>query len=360
MIAAVLLAPAAFGARAVQPEERDHLATASEDSLQEAAAADDALTGSRLVSIHGLWHNDAAYFQPFSPTDKWFSNSFRVQAGFEPPEGSHWTRSIADAIPALGMNTDRVRWGINFGQEIYTPADIEEPDPIDDDRPFAGYLYGGAVLQRAGGNIFDEFRADIGVIGDPSLGEETQKCVHRLLPDQEIPQGWTNQLETEPTFQTQALRRWRIALAEPERAGGFGVDMLPEAGARLGTVRIDANAAVTIRAGVGLQDHFGPARVHGPIEIGPHDEPDEWSWYVFARAGGEAIAHDLFLDGNVLRDSTRSVAKEEFVGHLSTGLVVRYRAFELGWQTTWETERFEEQRSGHAFGTYTFGWRFDF
>ncbi|MEM1331023.1 MAG: lipid A deacylase LpxR family protein [Planctomycetota bacterium] len=330
-----------------------------------AASADEPHDGSRLVDTTALWHNDAAVFQPFSPTDKWFTNGFRVQAGFAPPDDpGHWTRVLAEGIPTLGMEPDRVRWGIAIGQEMYTPAVINSPVPNPDDRPFAGYLYGGGVLQRSDDRMLDELRFDIGIVGEGSGAEDTQKFVHRAFVGQVNPEGWDDQLANEPTFQLSAARRWRVGLFEPEPStgsdlGGFGVDLVPEIGFRAGTVRVDANAGLTLRAGVGLQDHFGPDRFQSPIEIGARAERD-WSWYVFGRVGGEAIAHDLFLDGNVFVDGGPSVEREGLVGQLSGGIQFRYKAFELGWQVTWESERFEDQSSPHAFGTYTFGWSFDF
>ncbi len=35
----------------------------------------------------------------------------------------------------------------------------------------------------------------VGVVGPSALGEQTQKTVHSILPDNQDPKGWDNQLE---------------------------------------------------------------------------------------------------------------------------------------------------------------------
>jgi len=57
-------------------------------------------------------------------------------------------KAVADFLPAWGINVKADRFGYDFGQNIYTPSDLLTSALITNDRPYAGWLYAGLVLQR--------------------------------------------------------------------------------------------------------------------------------------------------------------------------------------------------------------------
>src|SRR5207249_2047305 len=53
-------------------------------------------------------------------------------------------------VPTPGFEFGTNKFGYIIGQSIYTPADIQQRQLIPNDRPYAGWLYGGFALQRRG------------------------------------------------------------------------------------------------------------------------------------------------------------------------------------------------------------------
>lgn len=82
-----------------------------------------------------------------------------------------------------------------------------------------------------------------------------------------------------------------------------------------------------------------------PMPISPG-----FGWYVFAGAGGRAVARDIFLDGNTCRDS-RSVDREVLVGDLEVGGAVFWRNVRLSYTFVHRTEEFKTQAEPQQFGS---------
>ena len=81
---------------------------------------------------------------------------------------------------------------VSLGQNIVTPQDLTRFDLIEDDRPYARWLYGGLGFRRRDPDIMDTLKLQFGFIGEPSLGEPTQTLVHKLRGIEKPTVGATN------------------------------------------------------------------------------------------------------------------------------------------------------------------------
>ena len=117
---------------------------------------------------------------------------------------------------------------------MYTPDDISVVDLIEEDRPYAGWLYGAVLLQIADERLRRQhaFELQLGIIGPEAGAEWAQTEVHKLIDD-EIPMGWDNQLPTEPGINF--IYRYR------RRVGGRYLDFVPHVGGALGTIMVKAS-----------------------------------------------------------------------------------------------------------------------
>ena len=265
---------------------------------------------------------------------------------------------------------------------MYTPRDVERPDPDPNDRPYAGWTHlGFSFLTK------NDFRADtvmlqIGIVGPASLAEETQKLVHEIT-DSIDPQGWDYQLSNEPGINLGWERKWRWYARtisdddrSPQRFRPFvdkrdqmraywGVDVIPHVGALVGNVATYANTGFTARAGYNLPSDFGvnlirPASVtSAPLDdLDPRVRGAGFSFYLFAGADGRAVARDIFLDGNTFTDS-RSVDRDPWVADFSAGFGLVLADFQLTYSHVVRTREFETQQSSTSeFGSVTASWSF--
>ncbi|MFK7790402.1 MAG: lipid A deacylase LpxR family protein, partial [Phycisphaeraceae bacterium] len=261
--------------------------------------------------------------------------------------------------------------GYQLAQLIHTPANLLAVGPIATDQPYGGYLYGGVFWQREGEydgredfSVLDHFEFNVGVVGEESIAEDIQDYVHTNLKGDD-PRGWDNQLANEVTGQLYVRRKWRKDLGKLESAlfGDLDMQVIPQAGVALGTVHRHGEAAVTFRIGQQLPDDFGPGRINDLQSVtGDAYKNKGWSWYVYGRAGGRAVEHDLFLDGSNY-DRSLSVDKNPLVGEVQGGFAVSYRPninhrFDLAWGLTITTDTFDAPGASgtNSYGTVVFSW----
>lgn len=296
--------------------------------------------------------NDSKYVKPNHPTDRFYTNGIAISVAGQ----GAWADAIGGVVP-FGKTFDRFALGATAGQLMFTPRDIEQEMLIEDDHPYAGYLYGGVYWQRANNFTMDHFQIDLGLVGPDSLAEDAQIWAHEVS-DAVEPRGWDNQLKNEVTFQTYFRKKWRLRANPDPDAAGLNADLIPGVGAALGTVYIWGEAGVTARVGFNLPDDFGPGRLAdmgaatGSIRSGY----SPWSIYGFVRVAGRAVAHNMFLEGNNFHGGP-GVPIENLVGELQGGVMLGYhrRTFhvDLGYSQTVVTPEFDEQDSTHAYGAWT-------
>ncbi|MEM9065461.1 MAG: lipid A deacylase LpxR family protein [Planctomycetota bacterium] len=319
--------------------------------------AQEAEASTRRLKLTQIWDNDSRTFQLFGQTDRYYTNGLEINLSLgAEPEGTTLDR-VLRFIPALGYDIKRTAFGVSFGQEIYTPANIESEAIQIGDRPFAGFAYIALDFQRADNNMLESFRFKFGATGDISGAEASQEFVHAALIDQVDPGGWGNQIDEQFAGELDYRRVWRT-FSEPIGDSDWLIQFLPEAGTRLGNTRVDARIGATARVGFNLPDDFGPTRRWGVVDHGGSSIGDR-SLYFFGRVGGEYVAHDLFIDGNT--DATNNQTEIlPLVGEFSAGIRYRWKSFESGWQYTIESRRFRDQQTAHSYGSWVIGWAFDY
>jgi len=72
---------------------------------------------------------------------------------------------------------------------------------------------------------------------------------------------------------------------------------------------------------------------------------------------GRGVVHDIFLDGNTLRDS-HSVDRKPFVADLLAGATLGYSGMKLSFAKVLRTREFRGQPHDHRFGSITLSYAF--
>ncbi|MBW2121259.1 MAG: lipid A deacylase LpxR family protein [Deltaproteobacteria bacterium] len=224
-------------------------------------------------------------------------------------------------IPTLTEKELVCRAGIAIGQVIQTPDDLSRRDLIEDDVPYAGALTLQATWYAFNNDEFRGFEITAGVAGPPSLAEQTQRTVHRLI-NSEDPKGWDNQLSTEPVINFNYMRKKKIS--DWSIPVGLCFDAAINGNVGLGNLFTQASAALEIRFGRNMPRGF--VYVPDPIGLSMHymaslkpGDPQAVSFYATLVLRGSAFAHNIFLDGNTFRKS-HSVKREPLVGMMIAGL----------------------------------------
>lgn len=233
----------------------------------------------------------------------------------------NFIRRWGGKIPTLMDNGLYYRIGIAIGQIIQTPDDLSRSDLIEDDVPYAGALTLQTTWYAFNDNEFRGFEVTAGVVGPLSLAEQLQKTEHRLFDNAE-PNGWDNQLDTEPVINLNYTRKQKIWRQGNPAGHAFDTAISGDVG--LGNFITHASVALEMRFGHNMPQGF--MYVPDSLGFGMHyiaslnpANSGSASCYATLMLRGSAIAHNIFLDGNLFRDS-QSVEKKPLVGQAVAGM----------------------------------------
>lgn len=333
-------------------------------------------SGAARPAVAFIWENDATV-----GPDRDYTNGVGLQ--YSVPEGTcaplHGAaaalgraldRGVFNALPLLGpVQGDTVnQLTVGLGHQLYTPDDLIRADPDPADRPYAAWAYYSVahIGETRAGSVFDNglgaltalsiTELNIGAVGPIAQGEWLQRGFHDLIEAEIDPQGWSHQIRNEPGI---VVRHERIVASRWDQ-GPVDLELSLNAGAALGNVITDVSAGIGFRLGYNIGVDYGPARLRPGLSApNRFARPEEgpFSLYVFGGAGGRAVAHNIFLDGNTFADS-RSVDRHILVGDYQLGAAVILGGVKLAATRVWRTEEFTGQTRDSAFDSFSISWRY--
>ncbi|MCC5848657.1 MAG: lipid A deacylase LpxR family protein [Verrucomicrobia bacterium] len=290
----------------------------------------------------------------FGSTDRYYTHSTRFefmlnernaqdQARFKPPE------------KILPENASYFHT-LYFAQHIYTPSDLTVSERMEDDRPYAGWLYVGVATNvRISEKTENVFSVNVGLVGSSALAGQTQTEFHRWI-DSQKPMGWDNQLLDEPAVDVSFVRNYRPC-GRPKP--GLAYDAIFSTGANIGNVFIHGKIGSVVRIGINLPDNYGPVGVPDKM-YAPHNEvgSTQKSFYLFAGTEVRGVLRNIFLDGNTFR-SSHSVDKKPLVVDAYCGFETKFcEKISLLYMYQIRSKEFEGQEDSHRYGTFAFSYRF--
>ncbi|MDY6989310.1 MAG: lipid A deacylase LpxR family protein [Thermodesulfobacteriota bacterium] len=293
-------------------------------------------------------------------TDRHFTHGTRLSHLTKPIP---WMTEAADRLPwfnAEEAHEDsagqlKARATISFGQSIYTPEDIAVREMIEEDRPYAGWLYAGfGLVINRDDKRYDQVELDIGVVGPSSFAEEVQREWHGIFGLQR-PNGWDHQLKDElgvALFYEQA-RRFQTS----DSVWGLQFDVVPHVGGVVGNVFTYAATGFTVRLGLNLENDFGSPRIRPSLPGAGYYERRKFNFYLFAGGEGRAVLQNIFLDGNTFTAS-HSVDKKPLVGDVQAGIAVQLSRFRITYTQIYRTKEYDGQDTADQFGALSLSCEF--
>ena len=273
-----------------------------------------------------------------------------------------WAVPLVESLPFINEAGLQRNIGFGLGQKIFTPEDTQRTDLIENDQPYAGWLYMSAAFHNKNLYELDTFEIQMGMVGPAALGEETQNFVHDLRDFKEA-RGWDNQLKNEPGIILIAEHKDR--LLQQNLFSRFGYDVITYYGGGAGNVYTYANTGLEARIGWNVPIDFGTTRIRpGGDTNAPVDSSDprlsdtsSFSLHAFAGVTGNLVLRNIFLDGNTFTDS-HSVDKRWLVGDLEVGVSMIYRRLKLSYTQVFRTREFDRQDDSHEFGSISLSYTF--
>ncbi|WP_027859207.1 lipid A deacylase LpxR family protein [Marinobacterium jannaschii] len=314
----------------------------------------------------------------FAETDQNYTSGVRmswvspnVEDYLTDPILPNWMQDVNKLLPLFDPEPtskygDRVQRNmvIGFGQQIYTPEDIDRRTVDPNDRPYAGWLYGNVAYHSRTKDKLNSVELNLGIVGPAALGETTQDFIHDLRGFEKF-NGWDNQLENE--LGVQLVYEHKNRIIKGYTSDIFGYDVIVHSGASIGNVATYLNAGGEIRFGWRLPQDFGTAALRpGGDNAAPGRTDDRFHLRKRARAMGlhafissdaRFVVQDIFLDGNTFEDS-HSIDKEYLVGEISIGVAAIYEGWKVSFARVHRSKEFKNQREGHNFGSISISYTY--
>ncbi len=282
----------------------------------------------------------------FADEDRYYTSGIRFTRVGQTRTPPSWLESVARRFPGFDQ-ADTLPYSLSIAHNIFTPADIENPQFPPDDRLYAGWLhamFSTGTLQEAGA---DRLRVGIGIAGPAAGGKQLQKAIHELV-DTRRPVGWSEQLENEPTLLLGYDRLRRLNFGDTPSGRRF--DLNAVGGITLGNAYTHLSAGGFARWGINLSDDYGPPRITPAVSGSTFFRPGARTWYLFVGTEGRLVGRDLFIEGNTFggRDG---VDARRLVGELYGGFVFSQGPFRLTYTHVWRSREFEGQLASQDYGS---------
>jgi len=305
---------------------------------------------------------------PFNASDGEYTNGLRFNWTYLNGCAPWWMGGWGERnLPKVGeglrhfVYTDSVpadyHYAFELGHMIFTPNDIDQSQLIVDDRPYAGFMYGGvsfAVTDNEGATARRQHQLQLllGVVGPDSFAEETQKFVH-FISHSAPPHGWDNQLRNEPGLQLNYTFQRRLLF------GNGHFDFIPGTSAAAGTLYDYLGAQALLRVGTKNMRGFPISNITLSAADADRRGDGKFEFYIYGGAEGRAVFHNIFLDGNTYVDS-HSVEKKRYVYDLKAGASLRLSSWRLSYSFVQRSREFlpdpPSAQAMHNFGSVTISW----
>lgn len=304
------------------------------------------------------WDNDGGFTKIYDPTDRDYTSGTGVSLQWQNELSNDLISSIPSIDDEYAPKDARVTYasGIIGSLRMYTPRNLSDPDPMFDDRPYAGWTYAGLILQRAdradNTPTMEHFEFDFGTMGQNSQAGYIQNAVHGFF-DQEEPLGWKYQVQNEVGGDFKYQRHWRMDLAA-DTMGKPIAQFIPYADTTLGTIHMNASVGAVLRYGVNLPDDFGPPRQDWPGDFTSPlaGQTTDSGIYVFLRPAGRLVLHDATMGDSFFHDNIVEVDPYPLVFEIQAGIAAHItNHVKVTYSQTFQSLEFEGQQQWDSYGS---------
>ncbi|PKH04687.1 lipid A deacylase LpxR family protein [Moritella sp. Urea-trap-13] len=216
--------------------------------------------------------------------------------------------SAAISVPSILTPLSLSVWGaasldkfqLAIGHKIWTPSDIESSEPVANDRPYAGYFYSEFNFISLSPQQTQRFNITLGVTGESSLAEQSQKLVHSITGSDE-PNGWEYQVDDGVVGSIGYLTHFNLSrnsLFDSSEFNNTEFEISNVSEVNIGGFRSDIASGIMLRWGRDLSNNMGAAGISTehpfrPSMIGASNT----AWFVFTGIEGRYRFNDITIEG---------------------------------------------------------------
>lgn len=300
-----------------------------------------------------LTENDA-YFNPYIDRD--YSAGTRIaysskEWDFKSDDAPDYLRWLGKISLYPHQNVTKFTFAVS--QEIYTP-ETKSNIPPPDEYPYGGFLYLSAGVVQRRTNTEERIWIEAGITGPASFAQNMQDLVHNNVntSNNSALSGWDYQIKGEFVFNINYQFTGKVRLLDTK---WFDIELLPAMALALGNGRTHLDGSAKIKMGYNTDIDFGVSKINFAADS-PSVYSDEFSFYVYAGAGGRIVARNMFIQGNSWESPRLSV--NPFVYYLEAGLAIAYKGCRVVYGITYKSKEFTSQKSSDTYGSISVSFAF--
>jgi lipid A 3-O-deacylase len=241
-----------------------------------------------------------------------------------------------------------------IGQYIYNPSTRNADNPVDNDRPFAGYLFGEAGMDWFYHNeSVLKSSIQLGYVGPNSFSEETQRLIHDIFGYKKV-LGWQHQIRNTLAVQTGLLYSVKVL---PQAFSD--VDFHVQADFNLGTAFTGATLGWLTRIGLEQLLPIYDSNMHGASINAKKDVyKDQTEKYIYVMPAINYQLYDASIQGSLFNDEspiTYDLIPVRFQGEL--GIKYRRNNWDFAYAIVYRGKEAKNNAiSGYYFGSIHIGY----
>jgi lipid A 3-O-deacylase len=251
-------------------------------------------------------------------------------------------------------------YGLQLGQNMYTPSDISlPPEQVDRrDHPYGAWLYAGLWKEEyrlsEGSGRYSRYELNLGCMGPWAQGEEVQKWVHERT-NSRTPMGWDLQVEDALGVQARVEHSPFVM-----RSADGGLELVPRLSADVGNIFLQGAVGATVRLSLGRMIPFECGGERSPIApfnmINPAaasarrggrcEAPLEGfrQFYFFSRIEGKTVLYNALLQGPMLNDdSPHTVSPRRLLIDGEIGAALQWGAWNIRYSIATRSTEVKDQ-----------------
>jgi lipid A 3-O-deacylase len=255
----------------------------------------------------------------------------------------------------LKAGLEKKTYELSIGQKIFNPYSGFAPDPIRQDRPFAGYLYvGGAMSWFTANESIFKASVEIGTTGPNSLAEDGQKLLHETVGFYTL-DGWQYQIKNELALNLSVQYTDLLY-----RSSNNATDFSFEGYANAGTTFSGAGAGILFRAG-GLNQLFNSAYTNSVIGKNAKTKAlVKREVFFYAKPQLNVVAYDATVKGSLFNDdSPVTFDTKPIVFAQQIGFNYSSQRFTADFGMIFKTKEIKSSAKAHQYGSISLFYRFN-
>lgn len=255
----------------------------------------------------------------------------------------------------LGKRLEKFIYELSAGQKMFNPSSGSVPNKSRQDRPFAGYLYGGirSSFFYKKENILS-IALETGTVGSNSLAEAAQKFLHKTVGFYEIA-GWEYQIQNGFSANLSLDYTKLLSRARNQRS-----DFALESYLHAGTTFSGAGLGILFRAG-NINQLFQTAYTHSLVKNqSASDRLVKNESFIYLKPQLNYVAYDATIQGGMFsNNSPLTFGVKPWVFAQQIGYNYSSERFTIDFGMLFKTKEVKSRARAHQYGSISLYYRFN-